>query len=408
MTVDFGALKKDFPILEREVHPGVNLVYLDSTASSQKPQVVLDAMDEYYHRHNANIHRGVYTISEEATQMYEDAREKVAKFIHAPHRRNIIFTRNTTESLNLVAFAWGRKYLSKGDLILLTEMEHHSNIVPWQIIAAEKELKIEYIPVSADGILDLGAFKALLNRKPKVVSFTQMSNVLGTITPAKEITALAHQAGALVVIDGAQSVPHLPVDVIDIDADFLAFSAHKMCGPTGIGALYGKFDILNEMPPFLGGGDMIRKVTFEGFTTNDVPAKFEAGTPAIAEAVGFGAAVDYLNGIGMAEIARHEQDLAHYGLEKLENSGGIRVIGPRDNRGGVLSFVMEGIHPHDIAQILDSDGISVRAGHHCAQPLHIKFGLPATTRASFYLYNSKDDIDSLIKGLDKVKQTFDR
>jgi cysteine desulfurase/selenocysteine lyase len=408
MSVDFSVLKNDFPILKRDIHPGVRLVYLDSTASTQKPRAVLDAMDEYYHRHNANIHRGVYTISEEATQMYEDARDKVAKFIHAPNKRNIIYTRNTTESINLVAFTWGRKNLSKGDLILLTELEHHSNIVPWQMLAAEKDLKIEYIPVTPDGKLDLEAYKSLLNKKPKVVSFAHMSNVLGTITPAKEITALAHQAGAIVVIDGAQSVPHLPVDIVDIDADFLGFSAHKMCGPTGIGALYGKFDLLNNMPPFLGGGDMIRKVTFEGFTTNDVPAKFEAGTPAIAEAVGFGAAVDYLNSIGMDEIARHEQEIAQYGLAQLEASGGIKVIGPKDNRGGVLSFVMEGIHPHDIAQILDSEGVAVRAGHHCAQPLHIKFGLPATTRASFYLYNSKEDVDSLIKGLDKVKQMFDR
>jgi cysteine desulfurase / selenocysteine lyase len=408
MTVDFDNLKKDFPILKREIHPGFPLVYLDSTASTQKPQMVLDAMDEYYYSYNANIHRGVYTISEEATQMYEDARGKVGRLINAPSKRSIIFTRNTTESINLVAFAWGRRYLSKGDLIVLTELEHHSNIVPWQIIAAEKELRIEYIPVTPDGLLDLEGYKKLLDKKPKVVAFAHMSNVLGTITPAKEITALAHQVGALVVIDGAQSVPHLPVDVQDIDADFLAFSAHKMCGPTGIGALYGKLDILNAMPPFLGGGDMIRKVTFEGFTTNDVPAKFEAGTPAIAEAVGFGAAVDYLEAIGMAEIARHEQEIAQYGLKRLEESGGIRVIGPREGRGGVLSFVLEGIHPHDIAQILDSEGIAVRAGHHCAQPLHIKFGLPATTRASFYLYNSKSDVDLLIKGLDKVKQTFDQ
>ena len=367
----------------------------------------MDAMDEYYTRHNANIHRGVYTLSEEATQMYESAREKVAKFINAPSHKNIIFTRNATESLNLVAYAWGRRYLKKGDLILLTEMEHHSNIVPWQIIAAEKELKIEYIPVNPDGQLDLAIYRKMLEKQPQVVSFTHMSNVLGTITPAKEITSLAHQAGALVVIDGAQSVPHLPVDIQDIDADFLAFSAHKMCGPTGIGALFGKFDILNEMPPFLGGGDMIRKVTFEGFTTNDVPAKFEAGTPAIAEAVGFSAAVDYLSAIGMEEVARHEQEIARYGLQRLEESGGIRIIGPREGRGGVLAFVLDGIHPHDIAQILDSEGIAVRAGHHCAQPLHIKFGLPATTRASFYLYNSMQDVDILIKGLDKVKATFD-
>ncbi len=408
MSVDFSELKRDFPILEREIHPGKRLVYLDSTASTQKPRVVLDAMNKYYESHNANIHRGVYTISEEATQMYEGAREKVAKFIHAPSRRNVIFTRNATESINLVAFTWGRKNLQKGDLILLTEMEHHANIVPWQIIAAEKELVIEYIPVTPDGILDLEGYKLLLNKNPKVVSFTHMSNVLGTITPAKEITRLAHQAGALVLIDGAQSVPHLPVDISDIDADFLAFSAHKMCGPTGIGVLYGKLDILNAMPPFLGGGDMIRKVTFEGFTTSDVPAKFEAGTPAIAEAVGFGAAVDYLTSIGMDEIARHEQEIAKYGLEQLEASGGIKVIGPRKDRGGVLAFVMEEIHPHDIAQILDSEGIAVRAGHHCAQPLHLKFGLPATTRASFYLYNSKEDVDSLVKGLDKVKHMFDR
>lgn len=408
MSVDFSALKNDFPILEREIHPGKSLVYLDSTASTQKPRLVLDAMNEYYHYHNANIHRGVYTISEEATQMYENAREKVAKFINAPSRRNVVFTRNATESINLIAFTWGRKFLQKGDLILLTEMEHHSNIVPWQILAAEKELVIEYIPVTPDGILDLDSYKKLLNKKPKVVSFTHMSNVLGTITPAKEITELAHQAGALVVIDGAQSVPHLPVDITEIDADFLAFSAHKMCGPTGIGALYGKLDILNAMPPFLGGGDMIRKVTFEGFTTSDVPAKFEAGTPAIAEAVGFGAAVDYLKSIGMEEIALHEQEIAKYGLAQLEASGGLKVIGPREGRGGVLAFVMEEIHPHDIAQILDSEGIAVRAGHHCAQPLHLKFGLPATTRASFYLYNSKEDVDSLVKGLDKVKQMFDR
>jgi len=407
MSTDFSKIRDDFPILKREVHPGVRLVFLDSTASTQKPQMVLDAMDEYYARHNANIHRGVYTISEEATQMYESARDKVARFIHAPSRKNIVFTRNATESLNLVAFAWGRRYLKKGDLIILTEMEHHSNIVPWQIIAAEKELRIEYIPVNPDGLLDLAIYRKMLEKQPRVVSFTHMSNVLGTITPAKEITALAHQAGALVVIDGAQSVPHLPVDIQDIDADFLAFSAHKMCGPTGIGALFGKYDILNEMPPFLGGGDMIRKVTFEGFTTNDVPAKFEAGTPAIAEAVGFGAAVDYLSAIGMEEVARHEQEIARYGLLRLEESGGIRVIGPREGRGGVLAFVLDEIHPHDIAQILDSEGIAVRAGHHCAQPLHIKFGLPATTRASFYLYNSMQDVDSLIKGLDKVKATFD-
>ncbi|GAP22907.1 cysteine desulfurase [Leptolinea tardivitalis] len=407
MSVDFSKYKQDFPILSREVHPGKKLIYLDSTASTQKPQIVLDAMDDYYHRHNANIHRGVYTISEEATELYENARAKVARFIHAPSARSIVFTRNTTESINLVAFTWGRKNLKENDLVLLTELEHHSNIVPWQILVQEKKIRIEFIPVLPDGILDMNAYKNLLEKKPKLVAFAHMSNVLGTITPVKEMTTLAHQVGAIVLIDGAQSVPHLPVDIQDIDAEFLAFSAHKMCGPTGIGALYGKFDLLNEMPPFLGGGDMIRKVTFEGFSTNDVPAKFEAGTPAIAEAVGFGAAIDYLSSIGMEEIAKHEQEIALYGLRRLEESGGIKVIGPHNQRGGVLAFDMSGIHPHDVAQILDSEGIAVRAGHHCAQPLHIKFGLPATTRASFYLYNSKEDVDSLIKGLDKVKMMFD-
>lgn len=406
MTTDFLKIRKDFPILEREVHPGVRLVFLDSTASSQKPNFVLEAMDKFYRTNNSNIHRGVYTLSEEATQMYENAREKVAKFINAPDKRNIIFTRNATESINLVAYTWGRKFLSSGDLIVLTEMEHHSNIVPWQILASEKDLKIEFMPVSEDGHLDFAEYKKLLDKKPKLVSFTQMSNVLGTITPAKEITRLAHEAGAVVLIDAAQSVPHLPVDVQDIDADFLAFSAHKMCGPTGIGALYGNINLLNAMPPFLGGGEMIKKVTFAGFTTNDVPGKFEAGTPAIAEAIGFGAAVDYLSAIGMKEIAAHEQEIIQYAMERLEETTGIHVIGPKSGRGGVVSFVLSGIHPHDIAQLLDAEGIAVRAGHHCAQPLHLKYGLPATTRASFYLYNTKDEVDLLINGLEKVKKTF--
>jgi cysteine desulfurase / selenocysteine lyase len=406
MSIDFLSLRKDFPILNREVHPGVRLVYLDSTASSQKPNVVLDAMDSFYKRSYANIHRGVYTLSEEATQMYEDARGKVANFINAPGNRNIVFTRNTTESINLVAYTWARKNLKSGDMIVLTELEHHSNIVPWQMLAAERNVVIKFIPVDENGILDLTAYKIFLETGPKLVSFSQMSNVLGTITPAKEITTMAHAAGAVVLIDAAQSVPHLPVDVQDIDADFVAFSAHKMCGPTGIGVLFGKTQILNEMPPFLGGGDMIRKVTFDGFTSNDVPAKFEAGTPAIAEAIGFGAAIDYLSAIGMQEIANHEQEIVQYGLERLEETSGVQVIGPKKGRGGVLAFTLKGVHPHDIAQLLDSEGIAVRAGHHCAQPLHMKYGLPATTRASFYLYNTKDEVDLLIDGLEKVKKTF--
>lgn len=406
MSTDFLQLRKDFPILNREIHPGKQVVYLDSTASTQKPEVVLNAMDSYYRFNNANIHRGVYTLSEEATAMYENAREKVGKFINSPGKRNIVFTRNATESINLVAATWGRKYLNSGDLILLTEMEHHSNIVPWQMLAVEKGIRIEYIPVGEDGHLDMAAYGTLLSKGPKLVGFTQMSNVLGTITPANEITAQARAVGAVVLIDGAQSVPHLPVDVQEIDADFLAFSAHKMCGPTGIGALYGKYVLLDEMPPFLGGGDMIKKVTFDGFTTSDVPAKFEAGTPAIAEAIGFGAAVDYLSAIGMENIADHEQEIVQYGLERMDEIAGVTVVGPRKGRGGVLAFTLQGIHPHDIAQLLDDEGISVRAGHHCAQPLHIKLGLPATTRASFYLYNTKEEVDKLVIGLEKVKATF--
>lgn len=405
--IDVIQIREDFPILKREVTPGIPLVYLDSTATSQKPLAVIRAMNEYYQKTNANIHRGVHTLAEEATAQYEVAREKIARFIGARKSREIIFVRNTTEAINLVAFSWGRKFLQRGDRILLTEMEHHSNLVPWQMLAQEKDLVLDFIPVTNEGLLDLREFEQLLEQKPKIVAITHMSNVLGTINPIQEITRSAHANGALVLVDGAQSVPHLPVNVQDSDVDFLAFSAHKMLGPTGIGALYGKEELLEAMPPFLGGGDMIKKVYLHRFTANDLPHKFEAGTPAIAEAVGFGAAVDYLNAVGMERVAAHESDLIGYALEALSEIEGLKVYGPpAEQKGGVASFTMRGIHPHDVSQILDSEGIAVRAGHHCAMPLHEKFGLPATTRASFYLYNTREEVDQLVRGLAKVKKIF--
>jgi cysteine desulfurase / selenocysteine lyase len=407
MSLNVTEIRKDFPILRRETSPGVQLVYLDSTATSQKPLPVIEAMDNYYRRSNANIHRGVHTLAEEATTMYEQARLKIAKFINAKSAHQIIYTRNTTESINLVAYTWARANLKSGDLVILTEMEHHSNLVPWQMLQAERGVELDFIPVTQDGMLDLDVYRSLLARNPKLVSFTHMSNVLGTINPAAEIIRLAHEAGAITVVDGAQSVPHLQVDVQALDADFLAFSAHKMCGPTGIGALYGKLELLEKMPPFLGGGDMIKEVKLRSFRPNTLPHKFEAGTPAIAEAVGFGAAVDYLSSLGMDAVAAHEHEITEYALERLEEVPGVNVFGPSaENKGGVAAFTLEGVHPHDVAQILDRDGIAIRAGHHCAQPLHEKFGIPATSRASFYLYNTKDEVDLLVNGIYKVKELF--
>jgi len=407
MKLNITEIRKDFPILERETRKGVRVVYLDSTATSQKPLQVIEAMNDYYRRSNANIHRGVHTLAEEATSMYEGAREKIARFVNATSAREIIYTRNTTESINLVAYSWARANLKAGDLVILTEMEHHSNLVPWHMLQMERGIELDFIPVTQDGLLDLETYKALLDRRPKLVSFTHMSNVLGTINPAAEIIRLGHEAGAIVLVDGAQSVPHLQVDVQALDADFYAFSAHKMCGPTGIGVLYGKTALLDSMPPFLGGGDMIKEVKLRSFRANTLPHKFEAGTPAIAEAVGFGAAVDYLTGIGMDKIAAHEHEITEYALERLEEIPGVKLFGPSaDKKGGVAAFTLEGVHPHDVAQILDQDGIAVRAGHHCAQPLHEKFGLHATSRASFYLYNTKDEVDMLVNGIYKVKEMF--
>jgi len=407
MSFNPEQIRKDFPILQRETSDGVRLVYLDSTATSQKPLHVIEAMDDYYRRSNANIHRGVHTLAEEATSMYESARERIAKFINAASSREIIYTRNTTESINLVAYSWGRTNLEAGDLVILTEMEHHSNLVPWQMLQAERGIELEFIPVTEDGLLDLEAYKSLLDRGPKLVSFTHMSNVLGTINPAEEIIRWGHGAGAIVMVDGAQSVPHLQVDVQKLDADFYAFSAHKMCGPTGIGVLYGKSALLEAMPPFLGGGDMIKEVKLRSFKPNTLPHKFEAGTPAIAEAVGLGAAVDYLSTIGMEGIAAHEHEITEYALDCLEEIPGLKLFGPSANKkGGVAAFTLADVHPHDVAQILDRDGIAVRAGHHCAQPLHEKFGVPATTRASFYLYTTKSEVDLLVNGIYKVKEMF--
>lgn len=400
-------LLEDFPILNIEVHPGIRLTYLDSAATSQKPLQVIEAMDAYYRSTNANIHRGVHALAEKATAQYEDARKKVADFIGSKKVEEVIFTRNTTESINLVANAWGRTNLKNGDLVVLTEMEHHSNLVPWQMLAAEKSLRLEFIEVTPEGELNLDSYKKLLDQNPKVVAFTQMSNVLGTINPAREMIRMAKQVGAMTLMDAAQSVPHLPVNVADIDADFVAFSGHKMLGPTGIGVLWGKLEMLSAMPPFLGGGDMIKKVYLRSFTANDLPHKFEAGTPAIAEAIGLGAAVDYLNLIGMETIARHEQEITAYAIDQLSKIPGLTILGPQaDKKGAVLAFTLEGVHPHDVAQILDSAGIAVRAGHHCAMPLHDKYNIPASTRASFYLYNTRKDVDVLVSGIETVKKYF--
>lgn len=405
---DIERVRADFPILTRQIRPGVPLIYLDSAATSQKPTPVLDALRQHYEQHNANIHRGIHRLAEEATAEYEAARAKVAAFINASSPKEIIFTRNTTEAINLVAYSWARSQLSTGDSILLTEMEHHANLIPWYQLADERGLQLHFAPVTDDGQLDRAAFAKLLTaHSPKLVAFSHMSNVLGTVNPVRELTELSQQAGSVVVLDAAQSVPHLPVDVQALKVDFLAFSGHKMCGPTGIGVLYGKHSLLESMPPFMGGGEMIKRVELGSFVANDVPHKFEAGTPAIAEAVALGAAVDYLTDLGMEAVHAHEQTLIGHALERLEEVPGVKVYGPAaEHKGGVAAFTFEGAHPHDVAQILDDRGIAVRAGHHCAMPLHQRFDLPATTRASFYLYNTLDEVDALIEGLYHVKEIF--
>jgi cysteine desulfurase/selenocysteine lyase len=405
--LDVRQVRRDFPILAREVHPGVPLVYLDSAATSQKPRQVLHAMADFLEHSNANIHRGFHVLAEEATAAYEASRQRVAEFIGAASARQVIFTRNTTESINLVAQTWGRANLRPGDLIVLTEMEHHSNLVPWQMLAGEKELRLEFVGLTDEGRLDEETYLRLLEQSPKLVAFAHVSNVLGTINPAAKMTALAKRAGAVVLLDAAQSVPRMPVDVGDLGVDFLAFSGHKMCGPTGIGVLYGNLDLLQAMPPFLGGGEMIKRVGLREFTPNELPHKFEAGTPAIAEAIALGEAVDYLSRVGLEAIQEHERTLTEYALQRLREVPGLQAYGPRGkDRTGVVSFSLENAPPHDVAQVLDSYGVAVRAGFHCAMPLHARYSLAATTRASFYLYNTPEEVDTLLIGLNRVKEIF--
>ena len=405
-AIDATEVRADFPILGRTIN-GKPLVYLDSAATSQKPAVVIDVMDDYYRRYNANPHRGVYTISEEATAAYESARQGVAAFINAASVKEVIFTRNTTEAINLVRYTWGRVNIRKGDRILLTEMEHHSNLVPWQLLAREVGATLEFLRVDDQGLLQLDELEARLSGV-RLLAITHQSNTLGTINPIKAITAAAHRAGALVLIDGAQAVPHMPVDVKDLDVDFYAFSGHKMCGPTGIGVLWARRALLEAMPPFLGGGDMIKRVKLQDASWNDLPWKFEAGTPSVAEGIGLGAAVDYLKNLGMDQVRTHERTLVDYALEKLQDIPGISIYGPRDPEihGGAISFTIPGIHPHDLATLVDRDGIAVRAGHHCTQPLMDRLGVPATTRASFYIYNQPDEVDQLVIGIQKAQKVF--
>ncbi|HEX9505692.1 MAG TPA: cysteine desulfurase [Acidimicrobiia bacterium] len=407
-TLDVARIKADFPILKRQVH-GKRLVYLDSAATSQKPLSVLDAMDRYYREYNANVHRGVYTIAEEATAAFEAARAKVARFVNASHAHEIIYVRNATEAINLVAYSWARANLREGDPIVLTHMEHHANVVPWQILAAERGVELRWIPLTPDYRLDLSGLDELVDGA-KLVAFSAMSNVLGTINDVRPLADAAHAAGAHVLVDACQAVPHMPTDVQAWDADFVAFSAHKMCGPTGIGALWARAELLEAMPPFMGGGEMIAQVTVDGFTPNDVPWKFEAGTPPIAEAVGFGAAVDYVTGLGIDAIRAHEKALARYTLAALDKRFGdnLTIYGPRDveARGGAISFLFDGIHAHDISQVVDEEAVCVRAGHHCAKPLMRVLGVPATTRASFYVYNDEADADALVDALARAEKFF--
>ena len=399
-------IRSDFPILQREVN-GHPLAYLDNAATSQKPLAVLDAMDDYYRRTNANVHRGVHTLSEEATALYEGARGRIARFINASSSKEVIFTRNATEAINLVAYSWGLDNLKPGDEVLITQMEHHANIVPWQLICQRTGATLRYVPIDARGTLRLDLLDELLTERTRLFAFVAMSNVLGTINPVAELVARAHDVGALALVDGAQSVPHLPVDVQALKGDFLVFSGHKMCGPTGIGVLYGRRELLELMPPFMGGGDMIREVRLEGSRWNTLPWKFEAGTPAIAEVIGLGAAVDYLTDLGMDWVQQREHELVSYAMDRLSKVEGLRILGPEaEQRGGAVAFTLNEIHPHDISALLDAEGIAIRAGHHCAQPIHDYYGIAATARASFYFYNTFEEIDRLIAALEKVQQVF--
>jgi cysteine desulfurase / selenocysteine lyase len=400
-------IRGDFPILSRKVH-GKNLIYFDNAATTQKPISVIQAISDYYRGYNANVHRGLHTLAEEATAAYEAARAKVAEFIGGVKSEEIIFTRNGTEAINLVAYSWGRNHLGPGDRIVVTEMEHHANLVPWIALTGETGAELKYIPITERGYLDLTHIDDIITSNTRLVALTQMSNVLGTINPVNTIIDLAHDRRALVLVDAAQSAPHMPVNVLELNADFMTFSAHKMLGPTGIGILYGKEAILHEMEPFLYGGDMIREVRKDSATWNDLPWKFEAGTPNIADAIAFSPALDYLNNLGMDAIRQHEMELTSYALEKLKEITSIKVFGPTDinHRGSAISFIDRDIHPHDLATYLDGQGIAIRAGHHCAQVLMKRLGVVATARASFYIYNTKQEIDQFIETLQAARRYF--
>ena len=403
--LDVARIREDFPILKTMVN-GKPLVYLDNAATAQKPQAVLDTLNRYYTEENSNIHRGVHYLSQVATKDYEDARAKVRSFLNAPDDKQIIFVRGATEGINLVAGSYGRQNVGAGDEVIVTAMEHHSNIVPWQILCQEKGASLKVIPINDDGELLLDEYEKLLSPRTKLVSVVHISNSLGTINPMEQIIDMAHARGVPVLVDGAQSAPHMPIDVQKLDCDFFVFSGHKVYGPTGIGALYGKMDLLESMPPYQGGGDMIKSVSFEKTSYNDLPYKFEAGTPNIAGVIGLGAAIDYLTGLGMDITRAHEDSLLEYGTERLSNISRVRLIGTAANKASILSFVMDGVHPHDIGTILDSEGIAIRAGHHCTQPLMERFGIPATARASLAFYNTEEEIDLLVRGIDKVIEVF--
>jgi cysteine desulfurase/selenocysteine lyase len=403
---DVQRVRKDFPLLNVKVH-GKPLVYLDNGATSQKPQAVIDALNRYYTEENSNIHRGVHYLSERATAAYEGAREKLRRFINAASLQEIIFVRGTTEAINLVTHSYGRAFLKEGDEVIISAMEHHSNIVPWQILCEQVGARLRLIPINHDGELVLDEYRRLLNEKTKFISVTHVSNALGTIVPIKEIVQLAHERGIPVLLDGAQAVPHFKVDVQDIGCDFYAFSGHKLFGPTGVGILYGRAQLLEAMPPYQGGGDMISLVTFEKTHYNVLPYKFEAGTPNIAGGIGFGAAIDYLNGLDWSEVTAHESDLLAYGTEALSSVPGLRIIGTAKEKAGVISFVFDHVHAHDIGTILDQEGVAVRAGHHCAMPVMQRFGVPATTRASFAFYNTREEIDIMVKALYRVLKVFE-
>jgi cysteine desulfurase / selenocysteine lyase len=404
-ALDVAAIRQAFPILAESAH-GKSLVYLDNAATTQKPREVIDAIVRYYEKSNANVHRGVHVLSQRATDAYEEAREKVRRFVNAEEDREIVFVRGCTEGINLIANTFGRMRVGEGDEIVISEIEHHSNIVPWQMLAEERGATLRVIPVNDDGELDLDAYREMLNERTKIVSVVYVSNSLGTINPVREMISIAHERGIPVVVDGAQATAHMRVDVRELDCDFFVFSGHKMFGPTGIGAFYGKAEHLEAMPPWQGGGDMILSVTFEKSTWNEIPFKFEAGTPNIAGAIGLGAAIDFLDRIGLDAIAAYEKDLLEYGTRRLQEIDGLRMIGTAREKASVLSFVIEDIHPHDIGTIVDREGVAIRTGHHCTQPVMKRFGVPATARASLALYNTREEIDRLVEALLRVQTIF--